>query len=275
MRLLNKSKIKSIIILGPTASGKTRLGVFLARLFNGEIISADSRQIYRELSIGSGKDLNEYTKEKPTIAHHLIGEISLKQKFSVYHFQKRALELIDDIVKRGKQPFIVGGSSLYVSSLINSYQFADSPQNIEDYFAHCLLIVPYYPRKKIHQFIQERLKIRWEPMINEVQELLNQKVSFKKLYWLGLEYRYLALFLKNEMSEKESFETLLVKIRNFARRQDIWLRKLEKQGHKIYYLDAEDKEEQARKLVDKFLDGKGLALPKFFLSDTYYGPKSQ
>ena len=106
---------KLIVIAGPTASGKSSLGVGLALKFNGEIISADSRQVYKSLDIGSGKITTEETKG---ITHHLIDILNPEEKYSVYKFQKDCLNLIQEISKRGKIPIIVGGTGLYIESVV-------------------------------------------------------------------------------------------------------------------------------------------------------------
>jgi tRNA dimethylallyltransferase len=108
---------KIIVILGPTASGKTKLGVDLARKFNGEIISADSRQVYRGMDVGTGKDLKEYGDVK----YHLIDIVSPNTKFSLAKYQKLAFEAINNILKRGKTPIIVGGTGLYLQAVVDNY----------------------------------------------------------------------------------------------------------------------------------------------------------
>ena len=267
--------IKTVFVVGPTAIGKTSLAVSLAEYFQGEIISADSRQVYSGLDIGSGKDLQEYESSGGCIPYHLIDICDIRtDKFSVYDFQKNASKLTEDIYQRKSLPIICGGSSLHISSLINHYDFKKPNITAKRLFEECLLLVPYWCRSDIHKRIEQRLKMRWEGMIVEVERLLNDNVSKDTLEWLGLEYRYIKRFLFKEISEKECFEQLLIKIRNFVRRQDMWLRKLERQGHNIYYLDQIDKKEQAKNLVKCFLNGEDLPKPKISLLNIYYGPKS-
>ena len=109
---------KVIVVLGTTASGKTRLAVSLARQFNGEIISADSRQVYKGMDIGTGKDLKEYGKTP----YYLIDIVSPKKQFTVSEFQKRAYEIINDILKRGKVPILCGGTGLYIDAVVDGYE---------------------------------------------------------------------------------------------------------------------------------------------------------
>ena len=107
-----------LVILGPTASGKTRLGVALARSLNGEIISADSRQVYRGMDIGSGKDLMEYGE----VPYHLIDIVEPGYEFNVFEFQRRFLDAYDAIVSRGRLPVLVGGTGLYLDAVLNGYR---------------------------------------------------------------------------------------------------------------------------------------------------------
>lgn len=110
---------KIVIILGPTASGKSDFAVMLAKKFNGEIISADSRQIYQELNIGSNKITET---EKQGIKHYLLDVVKPDQEFSLYDWQQTTFQSIDKILKKNKLPIIVGGTGLYLSSILQNYQ---------------------------------------------------------------------------------------------------------------------------------------------------------
>lgn len=131
---MSKENKKLIVIVGTTASGKTSLGVDLALQFNGEIVSADSRQVYKGMDIGTGKDLQEYTIEKgnkkTNIPYHLIDVIDPKKRFTLLDYQKQAFKAIDDILARGKVPILVGGSGLYIQAVIDNYNLSVStPDN--------------------------------------------------------------------------------------------------------------------------------------------------
>ncbi|HEY4509401.1 MAG TPA: tRNA (adenosine(37)-N6)-dimethylallyltransferase MiaA [Candidatus Paceibacterota bacterium] len=115
-----------IAIVGPTASGKSSLGVTLAKQFHGEIVSADSRQVYKGLDIGSGKITR---KEMMGIPHHLLDVASPKRKFSAGRYQKLALRAIRDIQKRGKIPILVGGTPFYVYAVVDGYVFPEVKPN--------------------------------------------------------------------------------------------------------------------------------------------------
>ena len=111
---------KLIVILGPTASGKTDLAIRLAKKFSGEIVSADSRQVYKEMDIGTAKPEK---KERKAIPHYLIDIIKPTQEFNVAIFKKLAVEAIKKIQKNGKIPFLVGGTGLYIKAIIDNIKF--------------------------------------------------------------------------------------------------------------------------------------------------------
>ncbi len=120
-----------VIILGPTAVGKTAIGVAVARAFNGEIISADSRQTYRKLDIGSGKDLADYeaSEEGPAVPYHLIDITELPAEYNVYNYQQDFYKAFKDISERGKLPVVVGGTGMYLDAIVRDYQLVILPEN--------------------------------------------------------------------------------------------------------------------------------------------------
>ena len=115
-------KEKVIVICGPTASGKTALGIELAKKINGEIVSCDSMQIYKEMNIGTAKPTKE---EMQGIKHHLIDFVSPNERYSVADYKKDAKKAIKEIIKKGKTPIIVGGTGLYVDSLIYEIEYKE------------------------------------------------------------------------------------------------------------------------------------------------------
>lgn len=121
-----RNPIPLIVILGPTSSGKSDLGILLAKKFNGEIVSADSRQVYKELNIGTGKVTKE---EQRIIKHHLLDVVKPGTRFNVAEYKKIADKAIFDIWKRGKLPFLVGGSSLYIQAVVDNYHL---PEGVSD-----------------------------------------------------------------------------------------------------------------------------------------------
>jgi tRNA dimethylallyltransferase len=106
-----------IVVLGPTAAGKSSLGIALAQRCNGEIVSADSRQVYRDLDIGSAKITAE---ERALVPHHLLDVASVREVYSVAHFRRQAVAAIDNILARGRQPLLVGGSPHYIQAVVDN-----------------------------------------------------------------------------------------------------------------------------------------------------------
>ena len=119
---------KLISIVGLTSSGKSGLGIELAKRFNGEIVSADSRQVYRGLDWCSGKVTNE---ELAMARHHLIDVANLGEQFTLFDFQKQAYDAIDDIISRGKLPIMVGGTGLYSRSIVEGFDLSEDKPNLE------------------------------------------------------------------------------------------------------------------------------------------------
>ncbi|MGN0467868.1 MAG: tRNA (adenosine(37)-N6)-dimethylallyltransferase MiaA [Acutalibacteraceae bacterium] len=120
------SKNFVIVIAGPTASGKTALGIEVAKRVDGEIISADSMQIYKDITVATAKPTEEEMSE---VKHHLVDFLPLGEKFSVAKYKALAQKKIDEIFEKGKTPVIVGGTGLYIDSLLNNTVFCDYEQN--------------------------------------------------------------------------------------------------------------------------------------------------
>ena len=145
--LLPTDMQKMITILGPTASGKTPLAAALAQQIDGEIISADSRQVYRRMDIGTGKDLADYTvhgsgsmvqgssltinQEPLTIPYHLIDICEPGTKYNLFQYQQDFFDAYQDIIGRGKTPILCGGTGLYIEAVLKGYQLSPVPQNPE------------------------------------------------------------------------------------------------------------------------------------------------
>jgi tRNA dimethylallyltransferase len=129
-----KNLNKIIVILGPTSSGKTKLAVDLAQKYNGEIVSADSRQVYKGMDIGTGKDLDSYklkakSSKLKVVPYHLIDVVSPKSDFNLAKYQKLAFQAIDDILARNKLPILVGGTGLYLQAVIDGYALSSVKPN--------------------------------------------------------------------------------------------------------------------------------------------------
>ena len=169
-----------IVILGPTASGKTRLAVRLAKDMGSEIISADSRQVYRGMDIGTGKDLKEYVVDGMAVPYHLIDVVDPDYEFNVFEFQQRFFGCFSEISSRGIIPIMVGGTGLYIESVIMGYRMIEVPEN-------CVLREEL--EKADMQALSGRL-LRVHPTVHNTTDLLDRKRimraieirEFKKLH---------------------------------------------------------------------------------------------
>ena len=119
------------VILGPTATGKTSLAAHLAAKLDGEIISADSRQVYRGMDIGTGKDIVDYDVQGKTIPYHLIDIAEPGYEYSVYEFQRDFIKAYQDIVSRGRYPILCGGTGMYIEAVLKGYRMIKVPENAE------------------------------------------------------------------------------------------------------------------------------------------------
>jgi tRNA dimethylallyltransferase len=126
-----ESKYDLIAIVGPTASGKTLLAAHLATRLNGEVISADSRQVYRGMTIGTGKDLDDYVVDGKAIPYHLIDIVDAGYKFNVFEYQQHFIDVYGDIKKRNRLPILCGGSGLYIDAVLRGYRLLPVPENPE------------------------------------------------------------------------------------------------------------------------------------------------
>lgn len=224
-----------IVIAGPTASGKTDLSIKTALKFNGEVISADSRQIYKGLDIGSAKITKQEMRGVP---HHLIDILEPGEKYSVAQFQADTLSLIKDIQSRGKIPIICGGTGLYIESVVEGYQFSSSSSKSKlktGYNSKFKVYLLHWPRAVLRERISLRVDQRMKQgMLEEVQNLINSGVDPQWLTSLGLEYKCLTEYLlssgsladkQKDAQLQESIVKLKFKIYQFAKRQDTWFRR--------------------------------------------------
>ncbi|WP_128547126.1 tRNA (adenosine(37)-N6)-dimethylallyltransferase MiaA [Larkinella soli] len=118
---------KIIVILGPTASGKTRLAVQVADRLGGEVVSVDSRQVYRDMDLGTGKDLDEYRIEDKTIPYHLINVVEAGADYHLYQYQQDFYGVLPGILERGRVPVVCGGTGLYLEAVLKGHQFTAIP----------------------------------------------------------------------------------------------------------------------------------------------------
>ena len=175
---------KLIIILGPTATGKTNLATKLAFNYNAEIISSDSRQVYKHLNIGTGKDLDEYNVDDKKINYHLIDIIGIEKNYSVYNFQKDFEKSYENIINRNKNGIVCGGTGLYIESLLLEYNLSNSPPpdfKLRKKMEHKSIeeLKEYF--KKINKHIIKNPKIDTKNrIIRNIEICLNQKIKRKK-----------------------------------------------------------------------------------------------
>lgn len=280
---MNKPKI--YVVCGPTATGKSDHAVELAKKLGGEIISADSRQVYRGMDIGSGKITKEDLPAQAGmqgVPHHLLDIKNPNEDFSVEEFQRMAFEKIEDILARGKTPIICGGTGFYIQSVTDNIIFQEIPKNenlrreleeksIEELkeilaqipkeegakidtenkrrliraieigkFMGKIACIKKGPQKYDFEFIyldfpdevlKERINLRLIKrfemgMIDEVRNLHEQGVSWKKLEDFGLEYKYIAQFLQGKITKDEMIELLKTKIWQYAKRQRTWFKRV-------------------------------------------------
>lgn len=129
--MTNPNNYNLLIILGPTASGKTRFAASLARQIEGEIISADSRQVYKRMNLGTGKDYDDYTVEGVQVPYHLIDLFEPGYKYNVFEYQKDFLKVFKLILQNGKFPVLCGGTGMYIEAVTKGYKLISVPVNPE------------------------------------------------------------------------------------------------------------------------------------------------
>lgn len=300
---------KIVILYGPTASGKSAVAIKLAQKFNGEIISADSRQIYKGLNIGAGKVNGSWNAklgafESEGILHHLIDVAEPMEDYNVSHFKKDCGRIIEDVLTRGKVPIICGGTNFWIDSVVHDSQIPEVAPNpelreelekksVDELFSQLEqldperaekidnknkvrliraieiatklgsvpkpispVLNPKYDflqigisaeRENLNEKIKTRLEQRFEEgMIQEVENLHENGVSFEWMERIGLEYRWISRYLKHEVSLEEMKERLYFDIIHFAKRQMTWLKRNEKIIWLADYYEIENE-------VEKFL----------------------
>lgn len=291
---MQNNKPKILVIVGPTASGKSDLAIQLAQKFNGEIISADSRQVYRGLDIGTGKVSK---REQKLVPHHLLDVADPHRQFSVVRFQKLGRATVVKILKNKKRPIIVGGTGLYVDALVYNTNLPQVPPNpklrakLEKLSAEQLFqrlqkldpvrvssIDPHNPRRLIRALeiidatgspvgeikkespyeilwlglnpkdLKKRIHSRLKKRIKQglIREVKKSKLSPKRLFDLGLEYRWVGQYLQNKISKKEMEIGLEHAIDQYAKRQMTWF----KRNKEIRWLaDPKQADEQVKKFI--------------------------
>jgi tRNA dimethylallyltransferase len=287
-----------ITILGPTASGKTTLAAHLAARIGGEIISADSRQVYRRMDIGTGKDLDDYVVDGKQIPYHLIDIAEPGTKYNLFQYQQDFHDAYNDIKSRGATPILCGGTGLYIEAALKGYALSPVPQNpelrarlegksleeltgmlvalkqkngsvmhnttdvdtaqrairaieIETYNAEhpteerqmpkidSLVIGVNIDRESRREKITKRLRQRLDNgMVEEIRSIIDSGVAPEDLIYYGLEYKYVTEYVIGKTTYDEMFRSLEIAIHQFAKRQMMWFRGMERRGTVIHWIDA-------------------------------------
>jgi len=283
-----------IIILGATASGKTKLAVSIADVLNGEIISADSRQVFKRMDIGTGKDLQEYDINEKKIPYHLIDILAPGERYHVDAFKNDFYQAFESITQKNKIPILCGGTGMYIHSLLQNQAFTAIPVNqqfrdqlnllskeelilklqndksqdtshvdlsskkrliraleVADYLKDHTLEVVERPEVKPIIFglknevevtrakILARLNRRFEAgLIEEVEQLIKEGISKEMLVFYGLEYKFIVNYLDGLFTFDELKLRLGIAICQYAKRQNTFFRKMEKDNVEIIWLDA-------------------------------------
>lgn len=297
------------VVLGATATGKTALAVKLAQVKHGEIISADSRQVYRGLDLGTGKDLQEYG----SIPYHLIDICDLSCEFTVFHFQQEVYRIFPQLIEKDALPIIAGGTGLYLDAILRGYELIPVPEDpalrkelasktlpeLQDMLialkpdihnktdleqpdrlvraieiaryrqehpesaaVHLHNVPPIKPkiygisfeRSILRERIRRRLIARIDAgMIEETEQIHAQGYSWERLESLGLEYRFTAQYLQGKIESKEAYiEQLYRAIGQFAKRQETWFRRMERNGIEIEWIDGNEAAQLTATAITEF-----------------------
>lgn len=273
-------KPKLIIILGQTSTGKSDFAVEIAKLVGGEVVSADSRQVYTGLDLGTGKITK---KEMRGVPHHMLDVANPKKVFNVSNYQKKADKKISEILKRGKTPIICGGTGFYIDAVVSGMVLPEVPPNKKlreilakrstkelyamlskldkvraksidkdnpvrliraiEIVTHIGSVPPLctsptstkYDVIKIglnlpDELLKERIYTRIikrikKGMIKEVVNLHTKGLSWKRMYDLGLEYRYISELLQNKITKSEMIDKLNTETWAYAKRQKTWFKR--------------------------------------------------
>lgn len=269
----NNFKNKIIVILGPTASGKSSTAIKLAQKFNGEIISADSRQIYRGMDIGSGKITPQ---EKALIPHYMLDIVSPKTDFSVTKFKKRADKYIEDILKRGNLAIICGGTGFWISAIVDNIVYPEvkpdwklrkelEKESLEDLFEKLKKIDPQRAKT-----IDTKNKVRLIRAIEICQtlgsvpfkkEVINSKYDFLQI---GILRDKEALHQRIKLNVEQRFKSgMIAEVENLKKSGLSW-KKIESFGLSF-------------KLIPQFIRGEIKTIPelkeKIYLAEKNYAKR--
>lgn len=241
-------KPKIVVILGPTASGKSDLAVKIAKQYNGEIISSDSRQIYKAMNIASNKITKE---EMQAVPHHMLSIIKPDQNYSLYDWQKNTFKIMDRLHKKNKLPIIAGGTGLYICSILQNYDLDPAEPNLRECPYDFIIFGISPDREKLYDKINNRVnRMLDDGSIQEVKKIY-KKYPDKKLNSLsGIGYREIIEYLDGKISLDEAIDKIKQNTRHYAKRQMTWFRRMEKQGLDIHW---KKNITEIKKLLKEFL----------------------
>lgn len=221
--------MKVIFICGPTASGKTKYTIELAKKINGEIVSCDSMQLYKFMNIGSAKPTKE---EQQEIKHYLVDEIDPREKFSVARYQEMAKKAIKEIASKGKTPIVEGGTGLYLNSLIYDMDFSGgsfdnvSGDNNKTKDYDFVLIGLTRDREELYNRINKRVDIMVNNgLFDEVKGLIEMGLTYDDISMKGIGYKEIISYFNGDCSKEEAIDKTKQNSRHFAKRQMTWFRR--------------------------------------------------
>jgi tRNA dimethylallyltransferase len=231
------AKNKTLVIIGPTGSGKTGLAIDVAQKLNGEVISADSRAIYIGMDIGTAKPMPD---EMQGIPHHGIDLVQPNEKFTVYEFQQYCRDKITEIRSRGKLPIIAGGTGLYVDAVIYDYQFDDVVKKTcsdrTDINSDFIIIGIQWERDELRTRLTDRAnKIFTQPIITETKYLA-EKYGWDNQAMKSNIYPIVQRMINGDIDEAEAKRLSVFDDWHLAKRQMTWFRR----NNKITWLRLDE-----------------------------------
>ncbi len=222
----NRYEGKVIVILGPTGSGKTGVSVKIAKAIGGEIISADSRAIYREMNIGTAKPSLE---EQDGVPHFGLDLVDPGERFTVADWKQYAEEKIEEIRRRGHVPMIVGGTGLYIDSLVYNYQFGEENKNgapdRNEICSNYLLIGVKWPTEELRERITLRIEQMFCPDLYTETENLVHKYGWESQAMKSNIYQFVWRYLQKEIDIEKAKELSVFDDWHLAKRQLTWFKR--------------------------------------------------
>lgn len=215
-----------LVLVGPTGSGKTGLGVKLALELDGEVISADSRAIYKGMDIGTAKPTAE---EMGGVVHHGIDLVRPDERFTVADFKGYCLSATADIRRRGKLPMIVGGTGLYIDAVIFDYGFNDNVKNTcsdrTEMSSDFVIVGIKWEKEELRQRLVERASTIFTQNIEEETERLSSQYGWENPAMTANIYPIVWKMMRGEISREEAIELFVLDDWHLAKRQMTWLRR--------------------------------------------------